>query len=409
MEDITSHWPDFVIVVFTLFTAALMLLQSIGQLLIRPRSSANYLAAGLFTWVAVFLTNLSLGRDAIVAYLPHLDALHVPFYFLVGPVLRAYVLGIVGERNSTEAKRTTTSAEMEESDVPEWAPTARSPRFRFPGYPILIPFGLSVLAYLPFWFGSADFKHTVLLNPHKNGYYFAYYLLINAIVFSGMITAAVSIALTAYKLGLHEILGKKDSGPELWHLRFLLILIVALSIPGMYSQYIDSITWKRFTVSGVAFGILWVYLLDFRYPRFFRSIDRQVRSRKRAEKYNISRIGSLDVVAKLADLEKLMTEERIYADEDMNLERMATIAGLDRAQLSELLNTVLGTDFRSYITTFRVEEAKRMLIEESERGIMSIGFAVGFNSKASYFRNFRAYTSMTPSEYRASRGVSAVS
>jgi len=52
------------------------------------------------------------------------------------------------------------------------------------------------------------------------------------------------------------------------------------------------------------------------------------------------------------------------------------------------------------INQYRIKEAKKMLIEESERSVLSIAYAVGFNSKSSFYEAFSRFTGKTPVQYR---------
>jgi len=69
-------------------------------------------------------------------------------------------------------------------------------------------------------------------------------------------------------------------------------------------------------------------------------------------------------------------------------------------QLSEFLNRHFGIDFNSFINTYRVEEAKRMLRDNRDQSIISICYEVGFSTKASFNSAFKRITGITPSAFR---------
>jgi AraC-like DNA-binding protein len=60
------------------------------------------------------------------------------------------------------------------------------------------------------------------------------------------------------------------------------------------------------------------------------------------------------------------------------------------------------------INSYRVNEAKALLINEPQDTILDIAYAAGFNSKASFNRIFKKVTGMTPSEYRLKMRGSSV-
>jgi YesN/AraC family two-component response regulator len=69
-------------------------------------------------------------------------------------------------------------------------------------------------------------------------------------------------------------------------------------------------------------------------------------------------------------------------------------------QLSQLINEQSKTDFRNYVNSFRIDEAKTLLILEPERSIISICFHVGFNSKAAFNKAFKKVVGCSPGEFR---------
>lgn len=64
------------------------------------------------------------------------------------------------------------------------------------------------------------------------------------------------------------------------------------------------------------------------------------------------------------------------------------------------MNERLNTNFRNYINSYRIEEAKKILINESDKNILTICYDVGFNSKSTFNTCFKKYTGKTPSEFR---------
>jgi len=67
--------------------------------------------------------------------------------------------------------------------------------------------------------------------------------------------------------------------------------------------------------------------------------------------------------------------------------------------LSTALNAGLGESFNSLINRLRLEDVKARL-ENGDDDLLSIAFACGFNSKASFNRVFRERLGETPTQYR---------
>ncbi len=99
----------------------------------------------------------------------------------------------------------------------------------------------------------------------------------------------------------------------------------------------------------------------------------------------------------------LMEGERLYTDDDLSLATLSARLGMEAAQVSQILNERMGHSFYDVVNGYRVEEAKRRLLEPDDRGlnILDVGFKVGFRSKAAFNRVFKLKTGLTPSEFRA--------
>lgn len=66
---------------------------------------------------------------------------------------------------------------------------------------------------------------------------------------------------------------------------------------------------------------------------------------------------------------------------------------------SRLFHESVGISFKQYLTSLRLEYAKRLL-EENELPIIDVGYECGFNTPSQFYRAFKAETSLPPSEYR---------
>ncbi|MCE9574583.1 MAG: AraC family transcriptional regulator [Deltaproteobacteria bacterium] len=94
-----------------------------------------------------------------------------------------------------------------------------------------------------------------------------------------------------------------------------------------------------------------------------------------------------------------VTQEGWWREPELSLADLARRLGTNTRYLSRAFNEGLGVSFSELINRQRVEEAKRRLGGEGE--ILAIALEVGFASKASFNRAFKAYAGCTPSEFRA--------
>lgn len=102
----------------------------------------------------------------------------------------------------------------------------------------------------------------------------------------------------------------------------------------------------------------------------------------------------------VSDLSKMMTQEKVFCDEDLNLQRLSGMLNVRPDQLSYIINKQYSKHFNTFINEYRIEEAKKRLREEPGVSVLRIAFDVGFNSKSAFYRAFQNATGMQPSNYR---------
>ena len=112
---------------------------------------------------------------------------------------------------------------------------------------------------------------------------------------------------------------------------------------------------------------------------------------------------SQEYIDKIAlELERVMSDEKLFLFSDLSLNAVALQIHIPRQHISEVLNKNLNTSFFDYVNKYRIEESKRKIKEDSlnKYTLIALGIESGFNSKASFYRNFRKYENMTPLEYK---------
>lgn len=125
-----------------------------------------------------------------------------------------------------------------------------------------------------------------------------------------------------------------------------------------------------------------------------------------SETYTTTTLTNVDCDAALHKLISLMTVDRVYENNKLDLQMLAGHIDLSSHQLSELINTKLGKGFSRYIREQRVDAAKNMLLDESSASVLSIGLSVGFTSQSNFYDAFREITDMTPGKFRKIGSIS---
>ena len=85
--------------------------------------------------------------------------------------------------------------------------------------------------------------------------------------------------------------------------------------------------------------------------------------------------------------------------EDFTLSDMARALGYHEKYLSAKLHQLTGMNFRSFLSTYRVDCAKRLL-RSTEMNMCEIALESGFSSLNTFNRAFRLLAGLTPTDYR---------
>jgi AraC-like DNA-binding protein len=192
---------------------------------------------------------------------------------------------------------------------------------------------------------------------------------------------------------------KGNGGRSIIYITFSISFLSAVSSATVIPGYVfGDVNYIRYSALFISVCVIITNLAGVRYPDFLQMLSMRV---KRGI-YSRSLLRGLDVDTVMRKLESLMTDQNIYRDDSINL--ADTAAGLDitHHQLSQLLNERLNMNFNTYINSYRIEEAKKLLIANPDRTVLTIAYEVGFNSKSSFYESFTKITGITPVEYRKS-------
>ena len=96
-----------------------------------------------------------------------------------------------------------------------------------------------------------------------------------------------------------------------------------------------------------------------------------------------------------------METNKPYLKSDLKISELADSLSVPCHLLSQLINDEFLVNFYDFINKYRVEDAKKLLIEDNRNyKILGIAYEVGFNSKATFNRVFKKFTDLTPSEFK---------
>lgn len=124
-----------------------------------------------------------------------------------------------------------------------------------------------------------------------------------------------------------------------------------------------------------------------------------------ALKYQKSSLSE-DYAARIHErLQHLMVEQKPFKNPDLTLNDLAKSLEVHPNHLSQVINSRENKNFYDLINEQRVEEFISLVSHDtsSQYTLLGLAYDCGFNSKASFNRNFKKHTRLTPSDYVKSR------
>ena len=120
-----------------------------------------------------------------------------------------------------------------------------------------------------------------------------------------------------------------------------------------------------------------------------------------SSKYQKSTLSEQDASLIHERLMHLMAEQKPYKNPDLTLNELAGILDVHPNHLSQVINSKEKKSFYDLINEMRVEEFIKLISRRSslQFTLLAISYDCGFNSKASFNRNFKKYTGLTPRDY----------
>lgn len=116
------------------------------------------------------------------------------------------------------------------------------------------------------------------------------------------------------------------------------------------------------------------------------------------EKYSDKKIENASLLIK--KLEKIMLEEKPFKNSTIKLNDIASSLNISSHLLSQLLNDNLSKSFSLFINEYRVEEAKKLIKNNTKFTLEAIGFDAGFSSKSTFYATFKKIVGETPSQFK---------
>lgn len=371
---------------------------SIKLLSVKQKDKRNFILGFYLLLQSIVLLEYVLYWTGLISNAPHLAEITLLFPLLYGPLLLMYLNTSFG------------------NDKP----------FKDYAYHFL-PFAVILCFKIPFYFASAQLKlyhtHDILFGKYFD--YYPWFMLWHLSLY-----AAYLLFLIQHYAGVGSM--------RLWAkwLVGFFVAFIMLSFTYYSLAYLELLTRQSDNFISLAtcatiFFIAWYgqgfvevadgkNLLDALLPEGLSSksvsshqmiiesvkeepvIIEQDPSKSEVEKYQQSGLPKSLALKLAEDLESLMRKEKLYIQNDLRLETLATKLNSNKHFVSQVINQNFKTNFFEYINLKRIEEAKQLLrtTNRKELNIIEIAYAVGFNNKGTFNSVFKRITGLTPTEFR---------
>lgn len=181
---------------------------------------------------------------------------------------------------------------------------------------------------------------------------------------------------------------------------FLFGIMILYAIPTIYEIVTDRSPFSMYYPMWIATSFL-IYWIG--YSTYFR------RARLSPAIYH-TETNTIDT--KLSDktkpyhsrLTELMTQDKVYLDQDLNLKSLAEQLDISSGYLSQIINQYEKKNFFDYINSHRVDEVKSKIGDDKYQHMNLLGIALdsGFKSKSTFNLAFKKHVGLTPSAYKKS-------
>jgi len=160
----------------------------------------------------------------------------------------------------------------------------------------------------------------------------------------------------------------------------------------------------------VSIGLLYIYLQKRNLSRAYKILfeknieiielqeDSPQVYAKKFKKIALAHTMQVELLDKIL---ALMEETSIVCDTEFTIDKLAELVQSNRSYVSQIINSDLKKNFRSFINSYRIREAQRLFSEPdaTKYTIESVALRVGFKSQTAFRDAFKEVTGVSPNFY----------
>lgn len=275
----------------------------------------------------------------------------------------------------------------------------------------LLPAISLIILAIPFYSLTGEEKIIVYEN---DGLGFEWYVFYSNILvpLSGLFYAVWSLLLIKkHRQNIQENFSNTDKKELLW-LRYLSIGFIAIWVLTIFFENVIIFSAVVVLVLFIGFfginqlNIFYAPIADISEPvetgnNFEKSKEETSKPRAISKRYAKSGLNEEIASQIYAKLNALMNGDALYKNEDLTLSELAKTLNAHPNHLSQVINEREGKNFYNYINSLRIKEFIKLasLPKNKKYTMISLAYDVGFSTKSTFNKHFKAYTGKTPTEF----------
>jgi len=260
----------------------------------------------------------------------------------------------------------------------------------------------------------SEIRHNIIREIDKESmdYYRIRHLffITNALIFLQVFVYSIKMLyhLLRHKRALEKVYSYKDLISLNWLMVFVsvffayylfeLIIFVSTDLPVNIAVYFSVIT----------FHVFFVGIMGLKQREVYVKPDVSIKFKKEEkndyEEQHKKHAGvSEDMKQTIAlQIREAMEVKQIYLNQELSLYDLANELNVNKNYLSHIINDSFEMNFFNYINTYRIEHAKKMLLDEAYENFSIEGIAQssGFKTRNVFYPIFKKMVGQTPNEYK---------
>ncbi len=181
-----------------------------------------------------------------------------------------------------------------------------------------------------------------------------------------------------------------------WSKTFVLLGLIYTLLG--FSIYLSNVNlgWGFYIFNAINIILLiWISIRSVFQFQIEKIVEKNKESKTTIEKNKLKEI--------LETIRNYIETSECYKIHNLTIIDVSKATNIHTKTISESINSILASNFNSFINQFRINEAKKMLknTDFSNLSIEGIGQEVGFSSKSTFYRSFKKEIGSTPKEFLA--------